>query len=509
MQPGISFGILDMGESRRPMLASAEPLRILLMGDFSGAESRDDAAGAMRPVAVDRDDFDDRMAQLSPTLRIDLPGGVLELAFSELDDFHPDRLFDRAPIFEQLRALRRRLQNPSQFAAAAAEIAGWGQAAEAAPTGEPDGSAPEGAPPIDASDLLQSALDATPSPGAAGPSGRANSLVDALVRSVVAPHVIPRPDPRLDEMLATVDAAIADGMRAILHHPAFQRLEAAWRALYLLVRRLDTGSQLKLYVLDVGREALATDLMEATDLQRTAFFKTVIEPSVGVEGGDRWGLFVGLFGFGQGAADAALLGRVGRLATLAGAPFAATAQPSLFGAGDLGVTSDPDDWAVPGEPADREAWTALRLLPEANYLALLAPRILLRQPYGRNSDPCETVVFEEIEGVPQHECFLWGEAGLAAAYAVGMAYAEVGWGFRIEAQTEIDGLPFFVADTDDGDREPIPCAEVLLTERAAARLRVNGVTPVVSVRHQDKVRLGGLMSIGEAGKPLAGGWASS
>ena len=507
MQPGISFGISEIADSRRPMMASAEPLRILLIGDFSGAEGRGDAAGAKRPVAVDRDDFEERMARLSPRLRLDLPGGSLELTFAELDDFHPDRLFDRAPVFERLRALRRRLQNPSQFAAAAAEIAGWGQAAGAAPAGDQDGSPSEGAAPIDASDLLQSALDATPSPGA-GPSGRADALVDALVRSVVAPHVIPRPDPRLDELLTTVDAAIADGMRTILHHPQFQRLEAAWRALYLLVRRLDTGAQLKLYLLDVGKTALSTDLMEATDLQRTTFFKTVVEPSVGVEGGDRWGLFVGLFGFGPEAADAALLGRLGRMAALAGAPFAATARPGLFGAGDLGVTSDPDDWTAPGEPADQQAWTALRLLPEANYLALLAPRILLRQPYGRNSDPCETVAFEEIDGVPAHEHFLWGEAGLAAAYAVGTAYAEVGWGFRIEAQSEIDGLPFFVADTEDGDREPIPCAEVLLTERAAARLRVSGVTPVVSVRHNDTVRIGGLMSIAEAGKPLAGGWAA-
>ena len=44
------------------------------------------------------------------------------LVFSELDDFHPDRLFQRSQLFLRLREVRRRLQDPDTFAAAAEEL---------------------------------------------------------------------------------------------------------------------------------------------------------------------------------------------------------------------------------------------------------------------------------------------------------------------------------------------------------------------------------------------------
>ncbi|MCB9949192.1 MAG: type VI secretion system contractile sheath large subunit [Rhodospirillaceae bacterium] len=508
MLPSISFGIEDIAQGRQRRVVAAEPLRILLIGDFSGAESCGEPAGIGRPIGFDRDTYEDCLARLAPRLRLDLPGGTLELQFKEMDDFHPDRLFHQAGVFERLRGLRRRLTNPSLFAAAAAEIAGWGGQGGAPAAGDGDAAHPAPDDPGDDAGLLDAALAATPQQVPSASTDRADALVDALVRSVVAPHVVPRPDPRQDELVGVVDAAIADGLRAILHHPAFQRLEATWRGLEFLVRRLETGAQLKLYLLDTGRASLAADLLDATDLQKTAFFKQVVEPSIGLEGGEHWGLMVGLFGFDHTAGDAALLGRLGRLTAQAGAAFVATARPTLFGAADLAATPDPDDWADQGDAADAEAWAVVRRMPEAVTICLAAPRLLLRQPYGRSSDPCEALAFEEVEGVPAHGHFLWGEAGLAAAFAIGSGFALSGWGLRISATAEIENLPFFVAATGDGDREPVPCAEVLLTERAAARMRMAGVTPVLSVRNQDMVRMPGLQSIAEVTAPLAGGWST-
>ena len=46
------------------------------------------------------------------------------LAFRELDEIHPDYLYDRVGLFDELRSMRRRLDDPSRFHAAARELAG-------------------------------------------------------------------------------------------------------------------------------------------------------------------------------------------------------------------------------------------------------------------------------------------------------------------------------------------------------------------------------------------------
>jgi hypothetical protein len=91
------------------------PFRIALLGDFTGRGNRGAietgrALAARRPVRVDRDDMDDAIGRLSPELLLPVRGGSESglVRFSELDDFHPDRLYDRLPRFRALRETRER-----------------------------------------------------------------------------------------------------------------------------------------------------------------------------------------------------------------------------------------------------------------------------------------------------------------------------------------------------------------------------------------------------------------
>lgn len=75
------------------------------------------------------------------------------------------------------------------------------------------------------------------------PSRTGNEL-DAFVRRITKPHLVAAGNPRQVEALAMIDRALSAQMRALLHVPAFQILEAAWRAVYFLVRRIETSPQL-------------------------------------------------------------------------------------------------------------------------------------------------------------------------------------------------------------------------------------------------------------------------
>ena len=68
-----------------------------------------------------------------------------------------------------------------------------------------------------------------------------------------------------------------------------------------------------------------------------------------------------------------------------------------------------------------QALEALRELPEASHLALLAPRFMLRHPYGKKSDPISAFAFEEFTPDEGLRGMLWGHPALLAASAAGGA----------------------------------------------------------------------------------------
>ena len=127
MPKPFSFGdaVIDVDAGSQPSQEAPEPdtpFRILILGDFSGRASRGicepDLAGR-RPVLVDRDNFEEVLEKLRPGLRLT---PEISLRFRELEDFHPDRIFERVELFGALRDMREKLSDRSTFAAAAAAL---------------------------------------------------------------------------------------------------------------------------------------------------------------------------------------------------------------------------------------------------------------------------------------------------------------------------------------------------------------------------------------------------
>ena len=128
MPKPISFGRFEVGlaAGSQPEDESAEsesPMRILILGDFSAHQSRERQRPGLaerRPIVVDRDNLDQVMAKVGVELHFSANtcGDGLTIGFRELEDFHPDRLYQRVELFQALRDLRSRLSDPSTFTAA-------------------------------------------------------------------------------------------------------------------------------------------------------------------------------------------------------------------------------------------------------------------------------------------------------------------------------------------------------------------------------------------------------
>ena len=476
------------------------PFKLLVVADFSGRASRGicEPLAGRRPKKVDRDDLDDVLAKLGPELDLATraEGERRRLTVRSLDDLHPDTLWESLDVFGDLRSLRRRLSNPDTFATAAAEVRGAAPVPSSAPE-EPAAATPEPTPIPGGGSLLDATLAET---DAAISAGTGSTLVDAILRDLVIPRVPATPGQ--DDLIAGVDDAAAEEMRALLGTPELRRLESAWRAMELLVRRLETDSKLQVWIFDATPEELVRDVVPHEDPRTSGLWRALFEPDA-ADGAPRWAMWTSLdLTFGGSPKQAALLSRFARVAAAATAPFVAAAREDLAGCASLAASADPDDWSTPA-PDSKKAWDALRGLIDSSWVLLALPRMLLRAPYGKKTSPLERFHFEELSNPPLHEEFLWGSGAIAPTIALAEAYTQDGWGLSPEGQWEIDRLPLPVYD-EHGETDVKPCAEVVLSERASNTLRTSGVVPLATVRGTDKVRFGPLMSL--AGTPIAGRW---
>jgi type VI secretion system protein ImpC len=260
-------------------------------------------------------------------------------------------------------------------------------------------------------------------------------------------------------------------MRAILHHPDFQAAEAAWRAVDWLVRRLDTGSDLKIYILDASLGEIMAD--------PRAFAATLAASGP-------WALIAANYVFGQTARDARVLNMLGRTAAAAGAPFVAEALP-------------PSGAGTPVE------WDEFRRSPEARWVGLALPRFLLRLPYGAGTVPIESFAFEEMPA-PDHAQYLWGNPAFACAYLLGESFLLEGWTLRPGIRRRVEGLPVH-SYREGTENVAKPCAEVILAETDIDFLMERGFMPLASVKNEDAAVLVRFHSVADPPAALPGRWS--
>jgi type VI secretion system protein ImpC len=473
-----------------------QPMRILVMGDFSGRAATPHAAGLGVPRRVDLDNFDHLLAQLAPSVQVTLDGAICTFQFHELDDFHPDQLYQKSDAFAALRAQRQQLRNPATFAAAAAALQSKAGAAAAPP-------APAQAHQPAASDFA-SLLGGQVRQPAAPASGLPD--IDQLIRRI-AGAMPSGADPRQAEYVAALDGVIAQRMRAVLHAPQFQALEANWRGLYQIVTGLELGQDLQLYIMDADKTALQADI-DAADgaLETSTLHKLLVEqPRMGADAAP-WSVLCGAYSFGPGEADIGLLAALGALAARAQAPFLADASAALAGATSLADQPDASSWQALDAAAEAR-WQALRATPQASWLGLALPRVLLRLPYGKATDSIDQFAFEEADADHEHEDYLWGHASLACAMLLGRAFEDSAWDMSPGDALDLDDLPAHTVRRD-GQPHMQACAEAFLSERAGTVLLERGLIPLLSFKNRNAARLLRSQSISQPARALSGAWNS-
>ena len=491
MQAGIELSFGTIGNAA---LNAAKPgrFRIALMGDFSGRAARGEVEigpdlAARRPIKLDVDTLEKVIKGFGADLILPIgkKGAGIEVAVGSVDDLHPDELFGKVAMFEELVALKRRLATGSTAKGAVTELREWGREFGRKVNPPARKSAGNSVP----SDLKLS--DFAKLVGGKGRAKAKASPAEDLMQRVVGPYVQALPDPNALAMQAAVEVSLAAAMRMVLHHPEFQSVEAQWRMLDLITRSVETDQKLDIVLYDISAEELAADLAAQEDLADSGFCQLLVESTP--DGRGPFSAVCGLYTFEETPTHAELMGRIAKVAAHVRAPFFAAITPTF-------LETAPQD----RHPLVASSWDALRELPEAGYVGLVSPRFLLRRPYGAKSDPIYEFDFEEFTESEGLSGMLWANPVALVTILLARSFRKNGPSLGLGSVMSLGGMPYHYVKDRYGDQVALPCTERNLTQAKTQATIGRGYMPVISVKGRDEVRLGSFQALN--GGTILGYW---
>ena len=320
---------------------------------------------------------------------------------------------------------------------------------------------------------------------------RGKDLVKNFVGEVLAGKVVIGADTEamINARIAQIDALISAQLNEIMHHPDFQKLEGSWRGLKYLLNNSETGTQLKIKVLNVSKKDLLKDLQKAPEFDQSALFKKVYEEEFGVFGGTPFGALMGDYDFGKSGQDIELLEKISNVAAAAHAPFIAAAGSEMFNMENYTQLDGPRDMAKVMDTTEFAKWKSFRQTDDSRYVALTLPRILIREPYGKDTVPVEAFDYQEDVDGSDHAKYLWANASWSLAARITSSFANYGWCATIrgvESGGLVEGLPVHNFRTEDGDIAMKCPTETPISDRREKELADLGFVPLVHQKGTDK-----------------------
>ena len=282
---------------------------------------------------------------------------------------------------------------------------------------------------------------------------RAQELVKNLVEQALAGTVtFDRNLTRtFDKAVAAIDAKMSAQLNAIIHDPKFLKLEGSWRGLHYLVQNSETGTSLKLRVLNLSKRELGRDLSRAIEFDQSQMFKKIYENEFGTPGGEPYGALIGDYEWTNHPEDLETLRLMSNISAGAFAPFISAAGAGMFGFDSWTELSKPRDLAKIFDTVEFQKWRSFRDSEDSRFVNLVMPRVISRLPYGAATKPIDEFAYEEApkdaRGKAQamdHEVYCWSNAAYVMGARLTDAFARNGFCTAIrgaEGGGKVENLP--------------------------------------------------------------------
>jgi type VI secretion system protein ImpC len=299
----------------------------------------------------------------------------------------------------------------------------------------------------------------------------------------------------IDRAIAAIDQKLSTQLNAIMHNERFSKLEGSWRGLHYLVNNSETGTSLKLRVLNMTKRELNRDLTKAVEFDQSQLFKKIYENEFGTPGGEPYGALVGDYEWTNHPDDVESLRLVSNVAAASFAPFISAAGAGMFGFDDWTELTKPRDLAKIFDSTEYTKWRSFRETEDSRFVSLVMPRVLARSPYGAATKPVEEFNYEEAPvdatGAAtsmSHNDYCWMNAAYAMASRLTDSFAQSGFCTTIrgaEGGGKVENLPTHLFQSDDGDMDSKCPTEVGITDRREFELSSLGFLPLCHYKNTD------------------------
>ena len=292
-----------------------------------------------------------------------------------------------------------------------------------------------------------------------------------------------------DRAIAEIDRKVSEQLNQILHDERFLKLEGSWRGLNYLVMNSETGTSLKIRMLQLSKTEMGRDLQRAVEFDQSQLFKKIYENEFGSPGGEPYGALIGDYEWTDHPDDVETLRLVSNVAAGAFAPFISGVGAGMFGFNDWSELSKPRDLAKIFETTEYVKWRGFRETEDARFVSLVMPRVIARLPYGAATKPIDEFAYEEApknaDGTARqmdHDHYCWMNAAYVMGARLTDAFAQYSFCTAIrgaEGGGKVSNLPTHTFISDDGDGDAKCPTEIGITDRREAELSNLGFLPLL------------------------------
>jgi type VI secretion system protein ImpC len=257
----------------------------------------------------------------------------------------------------------------------------------------------------------------------------------------------------------------------------------------------ETGTTLKLRVLNLPKRELLRDLTRAVEFDQSELWKQIYESEFGTPGGEPYGALIGDYEWSNHPDDIEALRLMSNVAAGAFAPFISAASAQLLGLQSWTELSKPRDLAKIFDSVEYAKWRSFRDSEDSRFVNLVLPRAVARLPYGTMTKPIDEFSYEEApfdaSGAARpmdHEHYCWMNAAYVLGTRLTDAFAQTGFCVAIrgaEGGGKVENLPFHVFTSDDGDLDAKCPTEIGITDRREFELSNLGFQPLSHYKNTD------------------------
>ncbi len=298
-----------------------------------------------------------------------------------------------------------------------------------------------------------------------------------------------------DRAIAEIDRKVTEQLNKIMHHERFLKLEGSWRGLNYLVMNSETGTSLKIRMMQLSKKEMGKDLQKAVEFDQSNLFKKIYENEFGTPGGEPYGALIGDYEWTAHPEDVETLRLVSNVAAGAFAPFISGVGAGMFGFDNWSELSKPRDLAKIFETTEYTKWRGFRETEDSRFVSLVMPRVIARVPYGAATKAIDAFNYEEAPSnadgsakAMSHDHYCWMNAAYVMGARMTDAFAQSGFCTAIrgaEGGGKVSNLPTHTFTSDDGDGDAKCPTEIGITDRREAELSNLGFLPLCHYKNTD------------------------